>query len=145
MFEMLKPTKIQLAMWFLLIAGAVIGAWSSNYLLAACALTSATSSMFFTWLYEKKAVSPRWGSANKPDASVTINISDATGQTWTGFQSACRDVPTLLREQFGQMEIYRDLQQTIRIEISSGTYKGVYGNTDDAIAWPEWLIQGHCQ
>jgi hypothetical protein len=145
MFEMLKPTKIQLAMWVLLIAGAVIGAWSSDYLLAACALTSAISSMFFTWLYEKKAGSPRWRTANEPDASVTIDISDATGQTLTGFQSACRDVPTLLREQFGQMDIYQDLQQTIRIEISSGPYKGVYGNTDDAMAWPEWLIQGHCQ
>lgn len=140
----LKPTCIQLALWVALIASTVLGVWQGNYLLAACALTSAISSLFFTWLYQRKATQIQ-STARGSDAAVKIEISDTHGQTWTGFQSACRDVPTLLREQFGQLKTYEELQQTVRIEITSGPYKGVYGNAVDAMVWPEWLIQGHCQ
>lgn len=141
----LKPTRIQIALWFFLIASAAFGTWRGNYLLAACALTSVISSLFFTWLYQKKTLPQAQRAARASNAAVTIEISDAHGQSWTGFQSSCRDVPTLLREQFGQLKVYEELQQTVRIEIASGPYKGIYGNAVDAMEWPEWLIQGHCQ
>lgn len=140
-----KPTPTQIVLWVALIAAAAFGAWQGNYLLAACALTSVFSSLFFTWLYERKAMPQIQRMTRESDAAVTIEISDAHGQAWTGFQSACRDVPTLLREQYGQLKIYEELQQTVRIEIASGPYKGVYGNAVDAMLWPEWLIHGHCQ